>query len=115
MYYCNNFQFAGNISISQPSQHSGTSTIVAATAVSTASATNSADKPKKPSTDLSTTDSNSDPADLERSLVLDPELAEPAVIVISGNDGKSSLNTSHHLGSLSRALGTRDNSTCNHE
>jgi hypothetical protein len=106
--------FAELISSSQPSQQSGSSTAVAATAVSTPTAKTSADKPKKPSTGqcLSTIDSNAEPADLKHSLVLDPELAEPAVTVISG---KSNLNTSHHLGSLSRALGTRDHSDSNHE
>jgi hypothetical protein len=109
-----NFIFAGKISSSQPSQQSGSSTAVATTAVSTATAKTSAEKPKKPSTDqsLPTTDSNAEPAVLKHSLILDPELAEPAVTVISG---RSSLNTSHHLGSLSRALGTRDHSGNNHE
>jgi hypothetical protein len=108
------FIFAGKTSSSQPSQQSGSSTAVATTPVSTATAKTSAEKPKKPSTDqcLSTIDSNAESADLKRSLVLDPELAEPAVTVISG---KSSLNTSHHLGSLSRALGTRDHPGSNHE
>jgi hypothetical protein len=112
------FIFAGEISSSQPPQLSVSSTAVATTTlVSTATAKPSAEKPKNPSTDqsLSTADSNAEPADLKRSLVLDPELAEPAVTVISGNDGKISLNTSHHLGSLSRALGTRDHSSGNHE
>jgi hypothetical protein len=111
------FIFAGKISSSQPSQQSGSSTAIATTPVSTATAKTSAEKPKKPSTDqsLPTTDSNAEPADLNRSLVPDPELAEPAVTVISGNGGKVSLNTSHHLGSLSRALGTRDHSSSNHE
>ncbi len=112
------FIFAGKISNSQPSQQSGSSTAVAATAISTAISTAiekpSAEKPKKPSSDqsLPTTDSNAEPADLKRSLVLDPKLAEPAVTVISG---KSNLKPSHHLGSLSRALGTRDHSGSNHE
>jgi hypothetical protein len=111
------FIFAGKISSSQPSQQSGSNTAVATTAESTATAKPSAEKPKKPSNDqsLSTSDSNAEPADLKSSLVLDPELAEPAVTVISGNGGKISLNTSHHLGSLSRALGTRDHSGSNHE
>ncbi len=108
------FIFVGKISSSQPSQQSGSSTAVATTAISTASAKKPAEKPKKPGTakSLSTTDSNEEPADLKRSLVPDPELAEPAITVISG---KSSLNTSHHLGSLSRALGTREHSGSNHE
>jgi hypothetical protein len=111
------FIFADKISNSQPSQKSESSTAVATTAVSTATAKTSAEKPKKPSTDqsLSTIDSNAEHADLTRSLDLDPELAEPAVTVISGNGGKSGLNTSQHLGSLSRALGTRDHSGSNHE
>jgi hypothetical protein len=114
---CKYFIYAGKISSSQPSQQSGSSTAVATTAVSTATAKPSAEKPKEPSSNLnlSTTDSNAEPADLKRLLVLDPELAEPAVTVISGNGGKISLHTSHHLGSLSRALGTRDHSGSNHE
>jgi hypothetical protein len=111
------FIFAGKISSSQPSQQSGSITAVATTAVSTATANTSAEKPKKPSTGqcLSTIDSNVEPADLKHSMILDPELAEPAVTVINGNGGKSNLKPSHHLGSLSRALGTRDHPGSNHE